>query len=111
MKCFCAAGMSTLIGLGFIEAQPNSRRTTPSDAYRNTTMTSSCRTKGERKDKSDVVFCQGSAGFRKKEAARIGPRRSDGCRDGNRRYSACGSAARSRDGPKLRFSACLLKTA
>src|SRR4029450_13938916 len=110
MKCFAAPGLSPAIGLGFIEAQPNSRRTTPSDAYRNTTMTSSCRTKGERKDKSDVVCCQESAVFRKKEAARIGPRRSDGCRDGNRRYSACGSAARAREGPELRVSACLGKT-
>src|SRR5262245_61162169 len=58
MKCFWAVGMSTSIGFGFIEAQPNSRRTTPSDAYRNTTMTASCRAKGERQDKSDADFCQ-----------------------------------------------------
>src|SRR5215471_4489036 len=66
MKCFWAVGMSTSIGLGFIEAQPNSRRTTPSDAYRSTTMTASCRRKGERQDTSDLVFCQGERGVPEK---------------------------------------------
>src|SRR5215470_7660055 len=102
MKCFWAVGMSTSIGLGLIEAQPNSRRTTPSDAYRSTLMTSSCRARGERQDKSDDVFCQGEPGVPKKRAARIGPRRSDGCRDENQSYSDCGSAERSREAPKLR---------
>src|SRR5215470_17272741 len=66
MKCFWAVGMSTSIGLGLIEAQPNSRRTTPSDAYRSTLMTSSCRVRGERQDKSDEVFCQGEHGLPEK---------------------------------------------
>src|SRR5215470_10444978 len=43
MKCFCAVGMSTSIGLGFNDAHPKSRRTKPSDAYRSATMCSSCR--------------------------------------------------------------------
>src|SRR5262245_36467694 len=42
MKCFCAAGMSTSIGLGFSDAHPKSRRTKPSDTNR-ATMCSSCR--------------------------------------------------------------------
>src|SRR6266850_7584024 len=51
---------------------------------------------------------KGSAGSGKKQTARTGPRRSEGCRNGIRRYSDCGSRERSREGPKLRFSTCLL---
>src|SRR5438067_4729860 len=42
MKCFCADGMSTSMGLGLSDAQPKSRRTRPKDAYRRAAMCSSC---------------------------------------------------------------------